>query len=180
MALVLVTALIGSGAAWKCGGPGDVTAQTSLRILKSSLAASPAVITGLVASGVLSQAVADGDIRDLTRGGTFAVTFGEQYIVCSSAVDRIPCLSRAAKTMANGWRGINAERVVRGAKTHPRVDQIFAVADGIFLFIEAFYSDQAGETPHEGSPAVDGLSEEEFHQELNQKVKVLEKLIKDE
>lgn len=177
VAIVLAVALlVGTTTAFRCGEIGEATVQNSIRIIKSALQAAPVLVNSLVASGVLSRTVADGDIRDLTRTATIAITLEQDIVAIPAGVaDRAVRLSRAAKKAADGWRVVLADRQARGVKTHPRIEQAFAVADGIFLFVEAFYADQAGEAPHNGDL---GLSEKEFYKQLEQRARQLESITK--
>lgn len=152
-----------------CDGGGQIT------VLRSALRAAPALTNSLVVSGVLTQAQADGVVKDFTDGGDAALEMANAIAaVPKDAPDRNTQIARAAHTAADKWRTI----VARGHfRVHPRVEQAFSIADGIFLFVEAFYADRAGEATHADIGA-DGLSEKEFQQALDSRLDELKQSLK--
>lgn len=155
----------------KCSGGG-----VSLALLRSALSSAPVLVNSLVASHVIPQAVADGDIADFTRASSIALTLAQDLKDAHTPLEK----ARAAHRAADGWRAVLEVRRDRdmGEHTAAQIQTVFSTANGIFLFIEAFYADKSGETPRTGAPAVDGLSESEFNEQLEIKLRKLEELVK--
>lgn len=150
-----------------CGGV--VTA------LRSALAAAPALTTGLVSSGIITQAQADGAVKDFTDGGNVALALKDDLDAARNKPNANVLKAQAAHQAKNDWKAIYDRGHFGSA---PAITKAANLADGIFLFIEAYYADKNGETPHAGSPAVDGLSDSEFQDILEQKVKELDRAMK--
>lgn len=148
---------------------------SQLAILRSGLNAAPTLTTSLVTSGVITQAQADGAVKDFTDGADVAVQLGQSLnAIPKDAPNRKQLQFDAVHTAFNKWRTI----VARGHfKAHERIEKAALIADGIFVFLDAYYGDKAGNNPHT-DVAVDGLSDDEFEQALDQKLKDLKAAMK--
>lgn len=143
---------------------------SQLAVLKTTLRSSPPLVNSLVASGAIKQSDADTTIKDFTDGAGEAIQLGEcMKAVSKDAPDRKQQQYRCAHAAFTGWRAI----ANRGHfKIHPKIETAFTIADGIFEFIDAFYADRAGVVSHSDVGA-DGLSDEDFQQALDQRIKEL-------
>lgn len=156
-----------------CGGPaGD---GQRIAAIRAALRASPALVAPLVAKGIITQAQADGVVKDFTDGADVALQLKQDFdAIPVGAADRKQRQYQAMHNAYNKWKVI-VDRGHFGIAS--QIETAFAIADGIWLFADAWYADQAGVTSHSDVGA-DGLSPSEFRDALDQKIKDLNAAMK--
>lgn len=138
--------------------------------VRSALKAAPILTSRLVNIGKLTPKLKEVIDKDFTDGVNVALTLGEELDDADTPQEKYTAANKAFQNWLviynRGNFGSNSD--VRDAAD---------IASGIFEFIDAYYADKAGAATHSDVGA-DGLSESEFKDALNQKIKNLEEALK--
>jgi hypothetical protein len=160
-----------------CPFGGDSSDGARIAAIRAALKASPALVEPLVQSGVLTRAQADGVIKDFTDAGDIALVLKTDFDAIPSDLTKEAAFQAQYKAVHKAYQGWVAI-VNRGHfGVHPAIRTAFSIADGIWLFVDAFYADQAGMTSH-ADVGADGLSEKEFRDALDSKINELKEAMK--
>lgn len=139
--------------------------KSQIATVRSVLKGAPILTNRLVSAGKITQAQADGAVRDFLDGVDVAVSLGQGLEGATTSQQKYA----AAHTAFTGWLVIYN----RGHfGVHPDVRNAADLASGVFEFIDAFYGDKAGVASH-SDVGVDGLSDDEFKDVLDQKIRQL-------
>lgn len=146
--------------------------RSQIASVRAALKAAPVLTNRLVGLGRITEGQAKGAVKDFTDGMEVALTLGESLDDADTLREKHSAASKAFQDWVAIYNRGNFG-------VHQDIRAAADIASGIFEFIEAYYGDKAGLTTHSDVGA-DGLSEREFKDALDQRIKELEKAFKGE
>lgn len=163
LAIILLTSLLITS----CGG------STLLKSFRIALASSSPLVNSLVSAGVIPQAKATAIIADFNDGATCGLALQQAFEAAKSlpADQQKQAKFQAASTALSCFRVIiNRQNFA----ANRRIQDIANIAEGILATLVLFYA-PAGTV---GVDRVAGMSEKELEEQMKERVKEMERLMK--
>lgn len=156
-----------------CGG------ATILKSFRVALASSGPLVNSLVASGAISSTKATAIIADFDAGAQCGLTLEGAF---AAIPDDLPEREKTARKLNASVAGLRCFKVVidrRNFATHPRIQQVAAIAEGVLASLVVFYS-EPGEmrASAEGVATVKARNEKELEVQLKAQVETLKRAMK--